>query len=205
MEHTNDGLVAMLSVLALLAFSSPAARGALLGLAAAAKFSPAALLPLFAGNRAEDGRRRLIVVAAFALVVVVSIWLYLPAGGLREFYDHTIGFQLSRPDVFSAWALHPSLSPLKIALEIGAALLAVGVALTRSRRSLEQVCALAAAITIAIQLPAVHWFYYYIVWFLPFVLVALLSGRTAVDSASPVPEAVHTRGDEAPVPILTGA
>src|ERR1019366_3875963 len=49
--HTNDGLIAMLSVLSLLVFSSPSARGAVLGLAAAAKFSPAALLPLFASDR----------------------------------------------------------------------------------------------------------------------------------------------------------
>ena len=36
-------------------------------------------------------------------------------------------------------------------------------------------CALAGAITIAVQLPAGHWFYYYIVWFVPFVIVALLA------------------------------
>jgi len=36
------------------------------------------------------------------------------------------------------------------------------------------VCALAGAVTIAIQLPATHWFYYYIIWFLPFALVGFL-------------------------------
>ena len=45
--HTNDGLVAMLAVLSLLAWRSPAGRGALLGLSAGAKFvtvgAPAAL------------------------------------------------------------------------------------------------------------------------------------------------------------------
>ena len=41
---------------------------------------------------------------------------------------------------------------------------------------LAQVSALAAALTIAVQLPALHWFYFYIVWFMPFVLVAVLAG-----------------------------
>ena len=35
--------------------------------------------------------------------------------------------------------------------------------------------ALAAALIIAVQLPALHWFYLYIVWFLPLVLVAVLA------------------------------
>jgi len=36
-----------------------------------------------------------------------------------------------------------------------------------------QVAALGAAVLIATQLVAIHWFYLYIVWFAPFVLVAL--------------------------------
>jgi hypothetical protein len=114
----------MLSVLSLLAFASPAARGALLGLAAAAKFAPAALLGLYAGHRDRGIKGTIACVVSFAAVVVTAIGLYLPSGGLAEFYNHTIGFQLTRSDVFSAWALHPSLDPLKLAVEIGAVLLA---------------------------------------------------------------------------------
>jgi hypothetical protein len=174
MMHTNDGLVAMLSVLSLLAFASPAARGALLGLAAAAKFAPAALLGLYAGQRDRGVKGMIVCVASFTAVVVTAIGLYLPSGGLTEFYNHTIGYQLTRADVFSAWALHPSLDPLKLAVEVGAVLLAAVVAFLPRQRSMAHVCALAGAITIALQLPAVHWFYYFIVWFMPFVLVALL-------------------------------
>ncbi len=43
--HTNDGLISMLTVFALLTITSPMASGALLGLAAAAKFSPVACCP----------------------------------------------------------------------------------------------------------------------------------------------------------------
>jgi hypothetical protein len=179
MLHTDDGLVAMLSVWALVAFASPAGRGVLVGLAAAAKFAPAALLPLFAGGygRARGAKQWFATTAAFTVVVAGSIALFVPAGGLSEFYNHTIGFQLTRTDVFSPWALHPGLAPLKVVIEAGALLLAAAVAFVPRERSLRQVAALAAAITIAVQLPALHWFYYYIAWFLPFVLVALLASE----------------------------
>jgi hypothetical protein len=175
MAHTNDGLIAMLSVLALLVFASPGARGAMLGLAAAAKFSPAVLLPLFARPAGRDRKVAVACVAAFAAVVVTAIGLSLPAGGTREFYDHTIGYQLGRSDVFSPWALHSGLKPIARALEVAVLVLAAAVAFVPRRRSFVQVSALAAMLTIAAQLPAIHWFYYYIVWFMPFLLVALLA------------------------------
>ncbi len=199
MEHTNDGLVAMLSVLALLAFASPGARGALLGLAAAAKFSPAALLPLFAGGRRLGRRDFVVCVAVFTFVVVAAIGLYLPPGGLSEFYDHTLGFQFTRIDVFSPWALHPGLAPVKTALELVALVFAVGIALNRRERSMVQVCALAAAVTIAVELPAIHWFYFYVIWFLPFTLVAGLAPAAA---PVPVAEAVSVRRRAQSIPSL---
>lgn len=177
--HTNDGLVAMLSVLSLLLFASPIARGLTLGLAAAAKFSPAALLPLYAGRDERGVKGSVICFASFAAVVIVAIGLYLPAGGVSEFYKHTIGYQLRRSDIFSPWALYPGLKPVQTLLEVLAVLLAAAVAFIPRRRSLPQVCALAAAVTMAVQLPATHWFYYYVAWFMPFVLVALL-GRQSV-------------------------
>jgi Glycosyltransferase family 87 len=207
MEHSNDGLVAMLSVFALLGFSSPAARGALLGLATAAKFSPGALLPLFAGRRDRGIKGAVICVASFAFVVVVSIGLYLPSGGLTEFYNHTIGFQINRIDVFSPWGMHPGLAPLQKVLEVAAVALALVVAIERRPRSLVQVSALAAAVTIAVQIPATHWFYYYIIWFVPFVLVAVLARAT-----DPAPSGDRRRPDDVPeilpaderVPALVG-
>jgi hypothetical protein len=190
MLHTNDGLIAMLSVLSLLAFGSPAARGALLGLAAAAKFAPAALLGLYAGERDRGIKGNLVCAGSFAVVVATAIGLYLPSGGLTEFYNHTIGYQLSRSDVFSPWALHPSLDPFKAALEAGALILCAVVAFVPRRRSLTQMCALAGAVTIAVQLPAVHWFYYFIVWFMPFVLVALLARGGEDGGVDRAPDAV---------------
>jgi hypothetical protein len=48
------------------------------------------------------------------------------------------------------------------------------------------VAALAAALSIAIQLPAVHWFYLYIVWFLPLALIAVLGADASAVKESEV-------------------
>jgi hypothetical protein len=205
MMHTNDGLIAMLSVLALLVFASPLARGAMLGLAAAAKFSPAILLPLFASSRERDRKATAACVGAFAVVVVAAIALYLPSGGIREFYDHTIGYQLGRSDVFSPWALHSALKPIATVIEVAVLVLAALVAFVPRRRSLVQVSALAAMLTIAVQLPAIHWFYYYIEWFIPFLLVALLAAPR-VDEPEVERELTETApADELPEKILVPA
>ena len=63
--------------------------------------------------------------------------------------------------------------------------LAVVVAFVPRRRDPVGVAALGAAALIALQLALEHWFYLYLVWFLPLALVALLSGRriASIDSA----------------------
>ncbi len=172
--HTNDALIAMLGVLVLLTLATPAVSGALLGLATAAKFSPAGLFPLLAAPRQRGRKGTAIFTAVFVLVVIVAIFSWLPPGGLSFFWQRTIGYQMSRLDVFSPWALHHGLHPVQVALEVLAVLLVAGVAFLPGERSLVRVAALAGGLTIAVQLPAVHWFYYYILWFLPFLLVALL-------------------------------
>jgi hypothetical protein len=204
MMHSNDGLIAMLSVLGLLSFTSPAARGALLGLGAAAKFAPAALLGLYAGQRDRGTKGTLLCLASFALVVVTAIGLYLPSGGLSEFYHHTIGFQLGRSDVFSLWGLHPSLRVLKTTVIVGVVALCAMLAFVPRTRSLPQVCALAGAVTIAVQLPALHWFYYFIVWFMPFVLVALLAPADSGLGEAPDADAASPPVEHTPEPVPAG-
>jgi hypothetical protein len=181
--HTNDGLIAMLSVFMLLALASPLLSGALLGLAAAAKFSPAGLLPLLAAPRQRGRKGALVCTTAFLGVVALAVLAWLPPGGLSYFWQRTIGFQLTRLDVFSPWALYHSLRPVQIALEVGVVALAAVLAFLPRRRGLVRVCALAGAVTVAIQLPAAHWFYYYILWILPFALVAMLAPEVAQAAA----------------------
>lgn len=188
--NTNDGLVAMLLVYALLALGSPAGRGALVGLASAAKFAPLALAPLFLAGRGERDRRAWALGAvALAAAVAVPVLLLLPTGGVREFYDTTIGYQLGRLTPFSPWGQDPSLDWLSVSLEAGAVALALAVAVwPRGRRNLAQVAALGAAALIAVQLPAQYWFYLYVVWFAPFLFVALLAPyRTGAATAAPLP------------------
>ena len=140
------------------------------------------------------------------ITVGATIAVFLPSGGLAEMWDHTLGFQLTRSDVFSIWALHPTLAPLKDAVEAFAVILAVVVAFRpRGRRTTAQVAALAAAVVIAVQLTAIHWFYLYIVWFLPLVLVAVLGDvpeRAEPDAAEPGAE--HLESDERS-PLVAGA
>jgi len=51
------------------------------------------------------------------------------------------------------------------------------------RRSTAQVAALAAALLIAVQVTANHWFYPYVVWFAPLVLLAVFSQRRGPEPA----------------------
>jgi len=183
LTNTNDGLVAFLFVLLLLVLRSPAGRGVVLGLAAAAKLFPVILLPLFAlGWRKRPVRRALIVGGIFVLVVVAAFAAFVPSGGLNELYERTIGFQLGRFDVSSIWGLHPSLGWLKTIVEVAVGALGIGLAYLARDRSLAAVAALACALTVAVQLPAEHWFYNYLLWSAPFAFVALFareaSGRS---------------------------
>ena len=184
--NANDSLIAALLVGALLAISSPAGRGIFTALAAAAKFGPAALAPLFAAGTGERRLRSMVVFSiAFVLVAVVLTVPFLPDGGLREFYDRTLGYQAARSSPFSIWGLAPSLDWLQTLVRLGAVALAVAVAFVPARRSPAQVAALAAAVTVAVQLGAAHWFYFYVVWFLPAYLVACFMVPRRVTAEGP--------------------
>jgi Glycosyltransferase family 87 len=175
--NTNDALVAALLVWALVAITTPLARGAMIGLAAATKFAPLALAPLFATGLGEIRKRSSWPAFAVALAVTAigPVVLLLPDGGWREFYDTTIGFQLGRTSPFSLYGLYGHLDWLQSLVKLGAAGLAVLVAFVPRKRDVRQVAALAAAVLIALQLSATYWFYLYLVWIAPLVLVAMLA------------------------------
>jgi hypothetical protein len=174
MDSTNDMVVSAMLVFALVAFASPAARGALIGAAAATKFSPGALLLLIARGRGDEGRKATLTGVATGLgIFLFAMAVYMPDGGLRELWNCTLGYQLSRVPDISVWALTRQLDWLRTGLGAAGVLLAAAVSVLPGRRTLPQVAALAAAITVAFQLPAGHWFYFYELWFLPLVLTAL--------------------------------
>jgi Glycosyltransferase family 87 len=185
-SNSNDSLVALACVGALLALTlRPRAAGlgsgVALGLGAAAKFVPLALAPLFAR------RRPLVFGAALALTLAVTVLALVPDAGLRELYDRTIGYQAGRPSPFSVWG-QADLGWLHTAVKAAAVALALLVAFVPRRPDARQVAALGAAVLIVVQLAATHWFYLYVVWFVPFVLVAILGAyrERAVPPETPV-------------------
>jgi hypothetical protein len=198
-SNSNDALVSMLVVFGLLLLGSPVGRGALASLAGFAKLAPFAIGPLFLRGAGPWPRRRELAayVLAFAVTAVVVMLPVLLGGELRTFWNHTVVRQADRTSPFSIWGLWGGLGFEQHLVEALAALLAIAVAFVPRRRTVVEVAALGAAVTIAVQLGLTHWFYLYIVWFFPFVLLALLAGRpqlaavdTAVDRPLAEPEPV---------------
>jgi len=113
--------------------------------------------------------------------------------GLATFYDRTVKSQLDRTSPFSVWGQDHSLEWLQTAIKVLAVALATVVAFIPRRRSLVQVAALAAAVTIAVQLVAEHWFYLYIPWFfglaLPAIAFSISRSSSATASSSSVASA----------------
>jgi Glycosyltransferase family 87 len=181
--NTNDSFVAALMLFAFVAMRSPIARGGWLGLGAAAKFIPLALAPLFAAGTGDRRPRQIgLFGVSLAAVIALSLGIYVPRSSFHDFWGSTIQYQLDRVSPFSLFTIYPSLHWLQLLLWAGAALLAVAVAFFPRRRDAVQVAALAAAVIIATQLPAGHWFYFYIVWFTPFVLIALFAAHVPAES-----------------------
>ena len=179
-SNANDALVAALIAWSLAFLTSPVARGALLAGAVMVKFAPLALVPLYAaGDRAfrlagSLRPRRSAVMFAAAFAAVCAALLVHPAiePGLATFYERTIASQIDRTSPFGIWG-QAQLDWLHLAVELFAPGLALAVAFAPARRTFAQLAALAAAVLIAVQLTADHWFYLYIVWFFPPLIAAL--------------------------------
>jgi hypothetical protein len=185
-SNSNDSLVAMLIVLALLVVSSAPARGVAVALAGLTKFAPLALGPLFLRGTGPRVARRSVVwyVLAFALTAAAAMLPVLLDDNLRAFWHDTVSYQEGRGSPFSVWGLYGGLRLEQHLVQGGAVALAIAVAFfPTGRRTVVQVAALGAAVVIALQLAVTHWFYLYIVWFFPLVMVALL-GRYAEPGAS---------------------
>ncbi len=181
----NDTLLAALLIAALLAFASPLGRGLAIGLGAAAKFGPLALAPLFAagpgGRRVRD---TILFGAAFVAIWALLLLPLLPGpglDGLREFYDRTFGYQASRGSPFSVWGLAPSLGWAQDVVRALPILAGIAAYFLPWRRTAVQAAALGAALLILAQLGSMHWFYFFVVWWLPYVLVVSFSEQRRIE------------------------
>jgi hypothetical protein len=207
-SNSNDSLIAALLVATLLVLARPFARGVMLSLATFAKFVPAVLGPLLLTYRPEGETRKLsrtalLFACGFVLVGVASMLWPAIDPGLKTTFERSLGAQTSRSSPFSVWG-QASLEWLHTILLVGLAGLALGLAFVPRRKSLLQVAALAAALVIGVQLTLHHWFYLYIVWFYPLLLVALVlleRGEEPGEAAEPV---LSPAAEPAPSPARSG-
>jgi hypothetical protein len=227
-SNTNDSLLAAMLIWGLVGFASLGWRAIVLAAAAAVKFAPLALVPLFAtgyqglwgrlgrepaSEGDEEGRRVLGLPPGLALrmayfgtvlVAVLAVLYIYPAvdPGLATTWDRTIETQLDREAPFSIWGQVPDLQPLQT-LWMGAAIgFATSLVLVPRRRTLVQVAALTTAVILAIQLSLDYWFYLYIPWFAGTLFAAIAPGSEEDDrrpiATRPAEAANREQGERTP-------
>jgi hypothetical protein len=108
-------------------------------------------------------------------VVTSAVMMAWPAidPGLHTFYERTIAYQTGRDSPFSIWGQLSGLEALRIALSMAVGALSLLFAIRPKAKTLVQVAALGAALLMGVELTMRHWFYLYIVWFYPLLLIAL--------------------------------
>ncbi len=186
-SNSNDTLVAVLVLAAVLAATyrarlAPPLRGGFAALAGLTKFAPLALAPLLAthglwerGDRARTRTRDLVTFAvAFAAIAAVASIPALRHDSLHTIYERTFAYQSDRESPFSVWGLYGGLGDWQGAVQLAAIALAVGLAVIPRRADVAGLAAACAAVIVAVQLGIDHWFYLYIPWFFPLVMIALL-------------------------------
>jgi hypothetical protein len=207
-SNSNDSLVAVLVLAALLVASSPPARGVFAALAGLTKFAPLALAPLFCTHGLgglEPWRRTRAVILFSVAFVLTAVVVSIPAlthDSLHTIYERTLVYQSDRESPFSIWGLYggpptpPTLDYLQAAVQCGALALALSVAILPRRPDLLGLAATAAAVLVAVQLGVDHWFYLYIPWFFGLVMLALLGQFSWPGSSDPVAPSRSARSSQ---------
>ena len=186
--NTNDTIMPALLVFGFWLASSAWARGGAVALAGWAKFGALLVAPLWASYPTLTRARALRFAAAFAAATAVSFAILLLEPSLwdaaRTFWDRTIAYQSGRDSPFSLWGWGqyraegiPDLGFLQPAFAVLAVVVALAVALVPREKGPVQLAALTAAVLVAFQLSLTHWFYLYLPWIAPFVLLWLLLPR----------------------------
>jgi len=189
-QNSNDIIVAAVAAIGLATATSPLARGAMVGAGFAIKLLPLVLAPLWALH--DFNHRRIAPILKFALggtvVLLLSFWVLAlggdPVENAKLFYERTFGIQSIRESPFTIFTQLPALAVLHRPLTVAAIILAFLVAVVPKKRTIRRLAAFSAALIIAFELILLHWFFAYIIWFEPFVFVALLlatNENTALD------------------------
>jgi hypothetical protein len=174
MAQTNDALIAALCVWTIVAAQRPVTRGVLIAAAALTKFVPVLLAVQFLGVRRGRSRYVLTLVAALGGMLT---WPLITSG-VGQFLGSTLGYQLIQRGgglQFSIWTFMPHVAIVaRPVLAAALVLLALSPLLRPPVQDARQHAALAAALLIGAQLLLGYWFYNYLIWFYPLVLVAVI-------------------------------
>jgi len=174
MAQTNDALIAALCVWTIVAAERPATRGLLIAAATLTKFLPGLLALQFLGAR--HGRRSYTTMLLASLAAMLA-WPLI-ASGPAQFLASTFGYQLTERGggvQFSIWTDIPHLASVaRPLLAAGIVLLALSPLLRPPLEEPRAHAALAAALLIGAQLLLGYWFYSYLIWFYPLLLIAVI-------------------------------
>jgi hypothetical protein len=196
MGETNDALIAALCVWAVVAAQRPVTRGLLLAAAVLTKFLPALIAVQFLGVR--RGRSRYALTLAVSLAAMLA-WP-LVTSGLAAFLDSTFGYQLIERGAgvqFSIWTYLPHAAlAARLLLAAALVLLALSPVVRPETPDARQHAALAAALLIGAQLLLGYWFYSYLTWFYPLLVIAVIRNRPEQDAAGASARGAASPGEE---------
>jgi hypothetical protein len=207
MAETNDALIAALCVWAIVAAAGrPVARGLLLAAAALTKFLPALLALQFLGVR--QGRSRYALTLAASLAAMLA-WPLITSGP-AQFLDSTLGYQLIQRGggvQFSIWTYLPHAAIVaRPVLAAALVLLALSPMVRPPVQDAREHAALAAALLIGAQLLLGYWFYSYLTWFYPLLIIAIIQARSDHKAASTSAHgAASARHDQSRIPVPLAA
>jgi len=186
-SNTNDAIAPALLIFGFLVLTSDFGRGVFVALSAWTKFASLLLLPLWCGYPDALRPRKVGAAAGGFLVATAAVFFVLflepsPAHAARVFFDRTVDFQVGRDSPFSLWdwgQYHakglPDLHVVQRVLQVALVVAAAAAAFFPRRRSPLRMAALTGALLIGFEIVLTHWFYLYLPWFFPFVVLALIA------------------------------
>jgi hypothetical protein len=202
--ETNDALIAALCVWAIVALERPVTRGLLIAAAALTKFLPALLALQFLGMRPGRGRYALALAASLAGMLA---WPLITSGP-AQFLDSTLRYQLiQRGDgvQFSIWTWMPHAAiAARPVLAAALVLLALTPMVRPGGQNAREHAALAAALLIGAQLLLGYWFYSYLTWCYPLLIIAVIQAGPDRKAAGPAARSPRPAGISDDFPLSKG-
>jgi uncharacterized membrane protein len=202
-NNTNDIIVAAVAAIGLATAASPLARGASVAAGFAVKLYPLVLGPLWISYYGLKRKPITDFLLGGAGVVLLTFWVVLldghPIEAMELFYQKTLAFQGERVSPWTIYTQLPALAFLQQPVTALVIFIALLVAFVPRKKTLRRLAALSAALVIGFQLTVNYWFYAYIVWFEPFVFVALLlatNEKTVLDGRHQATSIRHQEEEE---------